>query len=65
MLLPVICPGKNLDASVIEKEEEIMAEQMVKVLTEPEKLAERKAASLKRAEDFSVQAYTDSLLRMI
>ncbi len=42
-----------------------MAEQMVKVLTEPEKLAERKAASLKRAEDFSVQAYTDSLLRMI
>ena len=65
VLLPVICPEKNLDASVIEKEEEIMAEQMVKVLTEPEKLAERKAASLKRAEDFSVQAYTDSLLRMI
>lgn len=65
VLLPVICPEKNLDASVIEKEEKIMAEQMVKVLTEPEKLAERKAASLKRAEDFSVQAYTDSLLRMI
>ena len=65
VLLPVIHPEKNLDASVIEKEEEIMAEQMVKVLTEPEKLAERKAASLKRAEDFSVQAYTDSLLRMI
>ena len=65
VLLPVICPEKNLDASVIEKEEEIMAEQMVKVLTEPEKLAERKAASLKRAEDFSMQAYTDSLLRMI
>ena len=65
VLLPVICPEKNLDASVIEIEEEIMAEQMVKVLTEPEKLAERKAASLKRAEDFSVQAYTHSLLRMI
>lgn len=65
VLLPVICPEKNLDASVMEKEEEIMAEQMVRVLTEPEKLAERKAASLKRAEDFSVQAYTDSLLRMI
>ena len=65
ILLPVINPTKNLDASVIEKEEEIMAQQMVKVLTEPEKLAERKAASLKRAEDFSVQAYTDSLLRMI
>ena len=65
VLLPVIHPEKNLDASVIEKEEEIMAEQMVRVLTEPEKLAERKAASLKRAEDFSVQAYTDSLLRMI
>ena len=65
VLLPVIRPEKNLDASVLEKEEEIMAEQMVRVLTEPEKLAERKAASLKRAEDFSVQAYTDSLLRMI
>ena len=65
VLLPVIHPEKNLDASVMEKEEEIMAEQMVRVLTEPEKLAERKAASLKRAEDFSVQAYTDSLLRMI
>ena len=65
VLLPVIHPEKNLDASVMEKEEEIMAEQMVRVLTEPEKLAERKAASLKRAEDFSVQTYTDSLLRMI
>lgn len=65
VLLPVIHPEKNLDASVMEKEEEIMAEQMVRVLTEPEKLAERKAASLKRAEDFSVQAYTNSLLRMI
>lgn len=65
VLLPVIHPEKNLDASVMEKEEEIMAEQMVRVLTEPEKLAERKAASLKRAEDFSVQAYTDNLLRMI
>lgn len=65
VLLPVINPEKNLDTAVIEREEKIIAEQIAEVLSDTNKIEERKVASLKRAEDFSIEAYMKRLLCMI
>ena len=65
ILLPVINPAKNLDASVIEKEEEIMAQQMVNILTNNKKLEDAGKASESRAHFFDKDNYCKKLLDMI
>ncbi len=65
VLLPVINPKKNLDASVIEKEEKIMAEQMVSMLENTKKLEYAGNISEARACFFNGQNYCKKLLDMI
>jgi len=65
VLLPVINSKKNLDASVIEKEEKIMAEQMVSMLENTKKLEYAGNVSEARACFFNGQNYCKKLLDMI
>ena len=65
VLLPVIKPDKNLTASHIETEEEIMAEEIVKELTNQNKLKDRGILSLKRSRKFSKEQYVGELMALI
>lgn len=65
VLLPVINPIKNLDADVIEKEEEIMAEEAVYILRDADVRNAMKEAAMKRSEIFSVEKYMESLMDML
>ncbi len=57
ILLPVLNPEKNLDASAVEEEERIMAEEAVKVLTDAKLLEKGREHALERSRDFSVERY--------
>ena len=50
-------PEKNLDASAVEEEERIMAEEAVKVLTDAKLLEKGREHALERSRDFSVERY--------
>lgn len=65
ILLPVICPDKNLDASSIEPEERIMAEEIIKIFFDEKKLAKMRKTSEKRAESFSGDCYRKRLISLI
>lgn len=61
VLLPVICPEKNLDAGVIEEEEKVMAAEALRILQDPERFQERKRAAEKRSGAFSVERYVEQI----
>lgn len=61
VLLPILNPVKNLDASVVEEEERIMADEALRVLQDAEKAESMKAAAAKRSEMFSVACYVEQL----
>ena len=62
IIIPVFNPVKNLDASVIEPEEYIMAQEAIKILSDEEKLDEMRNAARKRSECFTQDKYLESLL---
>ena len=64
ILIPNLETQKNLDARVITQEEELLAEQMLRLLTD-QKLHKKYAdAALKRAACFSNEAYVEQLRGM-
>lgn len=65
ILIPPMEKEKNLDPSVITEEEQALAKQMER-LFEDEKLYEKySAAALRRAADFSREAYVKALRQMV
>lgn len=65
MLLPVMNPLKNLDAKIVEKEEEILAEQMNLLLSDTKLMDNFSKASLKRSNCFSIESYLAQILLMV
>lgn len=65
VLLPVICPEKNLDAAVLEPEEKTMAAEAIRILRDTEHFRERKHAAEKRSETFSTERYVEQINRWI
>lgn len=61
VLLPVICPEKNLDAAVVEPEEKIMAAEALRILWDTEHFKERKQVAEKRSEVFSTERYVEQI----
>ncbi len=61
ILLPVLNPEKNLDASVVEEEERIMAEEAVKVLSDARLLEKGRENALARSREFSVERYKEQM----
>lgn len=62
VLLPLMSPNKNLDASVIEEEEYILAREAVSMLQDSDKMAKMKDASARRSEFYSIDQYVDQLV---
>jgi glycosyltransferase involved in cell wall biosynthesis len=54
--------AKNLDAGIITVDEQKMADVVIKLLLEPERLAKYQKASLRRAEDFNCEKYMAKIL---
>ena len=65
MLLPVMNPKKNLNVGEMEAEEEILAQEAVKILQNPDKIKEMRAAARQRSKSFSVKAYEEKLCTWI
>ena len=65
VLLPLMNPVKNLDPSIIEEEERILARETVKLLRDPEKLAILQEKAKVRSERFSESAYLEWLIQKI
>lgn len=65
ILLPVMNPVKNMDAGVIEKEEKIMAEVVINLLNEPERLKRLSDKAQVRSDFFSTESYVGQLYDMI
>ena len=65
ILLPVLNPVKNLDATVIEEEERILAKETIRVLKDEEQMQKMRAAAKKRSEAFSNIRYLEQLMNNI
>lgn len=65
VLMPNMNPDKNLDADDISDEEKILADEIIRMLTEEESYDKYRKASLDRAGDFSNEAYVEKLKREI
>ena len=65
ILLPVLNPVKNLDASVIEEEERILANEALRVLKDEEQTQKMSLAAIKRSEAFSTTRYLEQLMNDI
>lgn len=64
ILIPNLETEKNLDASVITPEEERLAQQMLRLLNNPQLYEKYRKAALKRAAGFSNEAYTERMREM-
>lgn len=62
VLLPLMNPVKNLDASVIEEEERILAREAIRLLQNPVELKRLGEAAKKRSRDFSISRYVEQLM---
>lgn len=62
VLLPLMNPVKNLDASVTEEEEKILAQEAVWLLQNPDERQRLGKAAKKRSQDFSVSKYVEQLI---
>lgn len=65
VLMPILNPEKNLLADIIEDEEQVIAEVAIKILTSPEKMTEMSRQAAARSKKFSMDEYTEQLLRLI
>ena len=65
ILLPVMNPQKNLDETVLEREEEILAEQMNKLFSDDQQLQIYRKASVERSTRFSVDSYVSHIVSLI
>lgn len=61
LLLPIGQDAENYDASHIEPEEEIMAKKLTELLSDEKKAKEYRKRAVKRAADFSNEAYIEKL----
>jgi glycosyltransferase involved in cell wall biosynthesis len=65
VLMPVFKGKKNLDEKVFEKEEELFADEIVKLLEDKELLGKYKEKSIKRAADFGMESYVTEIEKII
>lgn len=65
LITPVFTGEKNLNAKEFTKEEEMFAKELERMLTDAELSAGYKEKALKRAEEFSLEAYTKNIERLI
>lgn len=65
ILLPVMSPEKNLNSQVVEKEEKILAEQMIGILTDYERSVRLRKYALERSNQFTTVYYLQELLTQI
>jgi glycosyltransferase involved in cell wall biosynthesis len=65
VLMPVFKGKKDLDEKVFEKEEELFADEIVKLLEDKELLGQYKEKSIKRAADFSMESYVTEIEKII
>lgn len=65
ILLPEPGREKNLDSEVLEREERIMADAVRSLLQDPQKYAYYREQAKKRAAEFSDEAYSKNLVKMM
>jgi glycosyltransferase involved in cell wall biosynthesis len=65
ILTPVFKGEKNLDEKSFDKEEEIFADELVKLFNDKEMMKQYRDKSLKRARDFGEEYYTANLKKLI
>lgn len=65
ILLPVMNPVKNLDAGVIEEEEKILADAVVALINDTERLKELGERAKERSSSFSTELYVRRLSDMM
>ena len=65
VLVPNMSPEKNLNPDDISKEEQILAGEIIQMLTDKGSYDKYRKASLDRAGDFSNEAYVEKLRREI
>ncbi|MDE6606316.1 MAG: glycosyltransferase [Lachnospiraceae bacterium] len=65
LITPVFVGEKNLNAKEFTKEEEMFAKELERMLTDTELSAGYKEKALKRAEEFSLEAYTKNIEGLI
>ena len=65
VILPMVKPIKNLDSNVIETEERIMAEEMVKILRNSELLNDYAIKAKERASEFGTERYIQRIKDML
>ena len=65
ILLPVLNPVKNLDATVIEEEERILANEALRVLRNEEQLKKLRERAMSRGEFFSKEEYLRRLCELL
>lgn len=64
ILTGIFTGEKNLDAAVITDEEKSFADMIVGLLTDKEKLGNYREKACKRAEDFSMEMYVESIVEL-
>lgn len=65
VLIPNMSPEKNMDAEIITEEEQLLSEEIKRMLTDKEYSERYKTAAFLRAGDFSNRAYIETLKRHI
>lgn len=65
ILLPVMDPLKNLDVSVLQREEMILTEEMNLLLQNMVQLTSYKKASIERSNIFSIESYISEIMSLI
>ena len=65
ILVPELSDRINLDITVTEPEEQVMAQEIISLLQEEGRLEQLKAASLKRSEEFDDRVFASGFLPMI
>lgn len=65
IITPIMNPEMNFDVNVVEPEEEILAQEMKKVLADDKWRAELAQKARQRVEEFSIETYTRNLEKLI
>lgn len=65
LLLPVMNPVKNLDSETVEKEERILAKELIRILNDKECLAKMGQCAKVRSEVFSMERYVEEIMKML
>lgn len=65
ILTGIFTGKKNLDADIITEEEKTFADTMIRLLSNQEKQKAYKDKAQKRAEDFSMEMYVESIMKLV